>query len=550
MHDESLSTPLRAAGAPRFALLAAPAAAAALCAGLLWAPAASASVEAGAAAVQDGATSQDEKKGADADEKTAGSKQKEAPRGRRGRGKTPPPPKVVPRSERKKPVVTPTDTPVPGVKGKEDPEAARERMEKQRKEYEAKLEAAGKAGAGKRRGAVPAPPKNPNAKLGIEFGTDKHDFGRVREGDQLLHVFEMTSAGSEPLVISQASPTCGCTLGEITFKAPGSDAFEPYTFGDPIPSGADVQLEAILDTGSKRNDTRVSIRIYSNDGKNPTTPLELKASVQPYIVTSPPIIQMGNIREGEGKTVTATFRTTNGDRIMLSQDPARKAPTPAGLTVDYEAINPDEEGKSNQWRATFTVAPDAKEGPGGYLLRLQSDVELPKNEKVEKAKQKAGKKGPTKMFFTCDASCSYNVLGALSMRPQYMSLGLIRPGQPVVRSARLTSHDDSFDLAGVTASVVGQNGQPLEFADAFSVEVKPVDGNPKAVDIELRLNGLPAETNSTFKGKVLVKTGHPAKPEMGVNFSGVCRKLAGAPSRPKTPVSKDTQKVPVKGGGK
>lgn len=378
--------------------------------------------------------------------------------------------------------------------------------------------------------AVPAAPRNPNAKLDIEFGTDTHNFGRARQGDLLTHTFKMQSAGTEPLIITQASPTCGCTLGEVRVVPAGGTTPELYTFGNPIDPGSEVQLEATLDTASKRNDTQVRIQVYSNDGKSATQSLTLKANIEPFIIASPPYVQLGNVRQGDERTARVTFRTTGGEKVLLTEDPARQSMRPEGLTIDITPMNPDEEGKASQWQANFKVDATAKEGPAGYLLRLNTDIELPTNDKqVEKLKL-AGKEVP-KLYYNCDANISYNIIGALAVQPLYLSMGLVRPGQPIVRSTRLTAYEADFDLSGVEARLEGQNGQPLQWAESFKVAVKPVSGS-NAVDVELRLDGLPDEADGAFRGMIVIETGHPDKPEVEVRFSGVCRKLAGQTARP------------------
>lgn len=478
----------------------------------------------------------------------------------RGRlsGKTPPPKAAsVPRS-------SPTSAPAvkgqapqigPPQKPKFEPGMSAEEQKRREVEYMNKLKAsqADGKGAGKqpggKYGAAPRPPRNPNAKLDVEFGAEKHDFGRARQGDQLTHVFKMKSSGSEPLIITQASPTCGCTLGEVKVRKPGDETSELYRFGDPIEVGADVELAATLDTGSKRNDTQVRIQVYSNDGKAPTTTLTLKASIQPFIVATPPYLQLGDIREGTERTAKINFRTSSGEPILLSSDTLRKVPVPEGMTVSVDPVNPNAEGKSSQWAATFVIGSGAKEGPGGFMLRMNSDVELPQSKKAKSLtaaeEAKAAAKGAKPTVYTCDANISYNVIGALSMAPLYISLGLVRPGQAVVRSARLTSHESDFDLSGVKVVLVGEGNADLKWADQFVASVKPVAGG-SAVDIELRLTGLPESADGAFRGRVKITTGHPTTPELFLRFSGVCRKLAAGavPKRPVTPAKGVVERRP------
>jgi len=60
--------------------------------------------------------------------------------------------------------------------------------------------------------ATPAKAVNPNAPK-FQF-TDKgntYDFGKIPEGPVAEHVFEFKNTGKEPLIISNAQASCGCT---------------------------------------------------------------------------------------------------------------------------------------------------------------------------------------------------------------------------------------------------------------------------------------------------------------------------------------------------
>ncbi len=46
----------------------------------------------------------------------------------------------------------------------------------------------------------------------IKFDSDVFDFGEVMEGERVTHVFKFTNDGKEPLVISNAKGSCGCTV--------------------------------------------------------------------------------------------------------------------------------------------------------------------------------------------------------------------------------------------------------------------------------------------------------------------------------------------------
>lgn len=43
-----------------------------------------------------------------------------------------------------------------------------------------------------------------------------YDFGTIVKGTQVEHIYEITNTGSQPLVISNVQPGCGCTIPEFT----------------------------------------------------------------------------------------------------------------------------------------------------------------------------------------------------------------------------------------------------------------------------------------------------------------------------------------------
>ena len=46
----------------------------------------------------------------------------------------------------------------------------------------------------------------------LKFEETEHNFGEITEGDKVTHIFTFKNTGDEPLVISKAQGTCGCTV--------------------------------------------------------------------------------------------------------------------------------------------------------------------------------------------------------------------------------------------------------------------------------------------------------------------------------------------------
>ena len=48
----------------------------------------------------------------------------------------------------------------------------------------------------------------------VKFNTEKHDFGKIKQGVPVTFFFEIKNIGDKPLVVENASASCGCTVPE------------------------------------------------------------------------------------------------------------------------------------------------------------------------------------------------------------------------------------------------------------------------------------------------------------------------------------------------
>jgi len=88
---------------------------------------------------------------------------------------------------------------------KEKAKKAAAKKEKDRKAAAKKAEAARKAAAAKKKAA-----QGPK----VEWKSKKYEYGRIEEGEKVMHVFSFKNTGNAPLIIEDASATCGCTMPE------------------------------------------------------------------------------------------------------------------------------------------------------------------------------------------------------------------------------------------------------------------------------------------------------------------------------------------------
>lgn len=53
-------------------------------------------------------------------------------------------------------------------------------------------------------------------KAEFKFAEEKHDFGKVPQGKPVTTEFTFTNIGTEPLILTEVKPTCGCTIADYT----------------------------------------------------------------------------------------------------------------------------------------------------------------------------------------------------------------------------------------------------------------------------------------------------------------------------------------------
>lgn len=84
----------------------------------------------------------------------------------------------------------------------------------------------------------------------MSFKESRFDFGVVDEGDIVKHTYSFTNTGQEPLVITNARSTCGCTV--------------PVWPKEPVAVGESGTIEVSFNTKGKRNKQQKPVTITAN----------------------------------------------------------------------------------------------------------------------------------------------------------------------------------------------------------------------------------------------------------------------------------------------
>mgnify|MGYP001499202093 FL=1 len=94
------------------------------------------------------------------------------------------------------------------------------------------------------------------------------DFGKLKKGDHVEHIYEVTNTGTNPLIISQVKPGCGCTVPDYT--------------KDPILPGQKGKITLKFDSTNFDGLVNKQAEVYANVEKAPIV-LTFSADIQPNL---------------------------------------------------------------------------------------------------------------------------------------------------------------------------------------------------------------------------------------------------------------------------
>lgn len=102
---------------------------------------------------------------------------------------------------------------------------------------------------------TPTPPPTPKAPdagpvTTITFDELVHKFGKINQGEKVEHVFKFTNTGGEPLIITNAKGTCGCTV--------------PAWPRELIAPGETGEIKVVFNSKGKRGQRNQKVTITAN----------------------------------------------------------------------------------------------------------------------------------------------------------------------------------------------------------------------------------------------------------------------------------------------
>lgn len=95
----------------------------------------------------------------------------------------------------------------------------------------------------------------------MEFTDTLHDFGKLQEGEEVTYTFEFKNTGEAPLVVDNASASCGCTIPEKPKEpvAPGKMGKLVVKFNSDNKSGI-VTKEVYVTANTRPSMNKIYVR--------------------------------------------------------------------------------------------------------------------------------------------------------------------------------------------------------------------------------------------------------------------------------------------------
>lgn len=112
----------------------------------------------------------------------------------------------------------------------------------------------------------------------IKFDKEVHDYGTIKNGADGACTFDFTNTGNQPLIISNAKGSCGCTV--------------PSWPKEPVNPGQTATITVKYDT-KRTGAINKSVTITSNAVNEPTKVVRIKGNVLPKPTGSAPVNNSG-----------------------------------------------------------------------------------------------------------------------------------------------------------------------------------------------------------------------------------------------------------------
>ena len=139
----------------------------------------------------------------------------------------------------------------------------------------------------------------------IKVDQDIFDFGKINQGEKVLHTFKVKNAGNADLFIKRVRPTCGCTVVEAS-----AGTLKPNEV---------TEIKVIFDSKNYRKQVNKYIHIESDDPETPNKRLTITGEVEPSLAEVSIYVKLNEseLVVPKGKETTQKILVRNNGREEL-----------------------------------------------------------------------------------------------------------------------------------------------------------------------------------------------------------------------------------------
>lgn len=315
----------------------------------------------------------------------------------------------------------------------------------------------------------------------IRFDRTQHDFGRILDDENVDTTFSFTNTGDTTLEILDHRATCGCTVPEISKRS--------------LLPGESASIKVVFHPAHKKGTQHQTVTLMTNAPDQQQVQLTINAEVRQTTWTDQPVSHFSRIEKGDTRTLAVDVysRVPNFkiDSIALSNEVAFQAKL--GEPVEVPG---DSEGEKLR-KQTITVSLATTSPIGNFTETLVIRTNDPRKPVIQQ-------------------QVIAEVIGDLIANPNRVSLGIVRPGDPLKAEFKIVSRA-SKPFKILTAKAV-----PAQTGSTLDVEVLPADA-ATPTEIKIVVTGNAPNVVQPIRGRIELTTDSKDQPKIEVPFYATVR---------------------------
>lgn len=327
----------------------------------------------------------------------------------------------------------------------------------------------------------------------IAFEQKDHDFGKVQQGEDVVHNFVFSNKGGGDLRIEGVKSSCGCTTALISDKT--------------VPPGGTGEIKATFSTRGRRGTQRKTISVTTNDPEKNRVTLSLGGEIVVPLTLEPPRLSFRDVLAGEGQSSTVRVILADDWKECLITDIISTNPHIEGR-VDRADLSKKKRGFLTSLAGLFRRGEEKEEAVETTLhVRIQPDAPKGRIHGRINLKYEGESKGEAVLPVYA------RVVGNIGALPERLSMGSIPP-------------EEGKEMSFVVSDRRGRDLtlESIETgSDFISATQQPVDASSTRIIVRVK----PGAPEGALRGLMKMRTGDSGEPVVEVPYSGQVRTRGG-----------------------